>query len=355
MKIVITGGAGFIGSNAAEYFLARGHEVLVIDNLSRKGSSENLHRLKDLKSGPALRFESIDIRDAEALRGTFKIHDDVEAVIHLAGQVAVTTSVTNPREDFEVNAQGTFNILEALREANLKPIVLFSSTNKVYGGLHGVSVEEGPKRYSLKDLPSGISEETALDFHSPYGCSKGSADQYVRDYSRIYGLPTVVFRQSCVYGQNQLGIEDQGWVAWFTIAALFDHPLTVYGNGKQVRDVLHIDDLLALYETAIEKRKEISGEIFNVGGGPDFTLSLLELLEHLESTFGRKLSTRFADWRPGDQPIYVSDIRRIEKTLGWKPRIGPKEGIDKLAAWVKANETLIRRTLFANTPAAAKA
>lgn len=346
MKIVITGGAGFIGSNAAEYFHRKGHDLIVLDNLSRKGSQENAARVQKLTGGKHYRVEKIDIRDAKAIQTFFKNEAKLDAVIHLAGQVAVTTSVVNPREDFEINALGTFNVLEGIRESGQRPIVLYSSTNKVYGGLHSVSVEELDRRYGLRDLKRGVGEEIGLDFHSPYGCSKGAADQYIRDYSRIYEIPTVVFRQSCIYGPNQLGIEDQGWIAWFCIASIFGRPLTVYGNGKQVRDILFIEDLLKLYELAIEKRKITTGRIYNVGGGPDFTLSLLELIEELGKRLGKPLPITYSDWRPGDQPIYVSDISKLKKDIGWVPKVDPSQGIDRLFAWVKENKLWVNEVLF---------
>jgi CDP-paratose 2-epimerase len=276
-----------------------------------------------------------DIRNFFDIEDVFK-KTQPDVVLHLAGQVAVTFSVTNPREDFEINALGTFNILESIRLHSPNTTLLFASTNKVYGNYQSDLIEE-EKRYSYV-FDGGVNEETPLDFHSPYGCSKGSADQYVRDYSRIYGLKTVVLRQSCIYGQNQFGIEDQGWVAWFTIASTFGKKFFIYGDGKQVRDVLHIDDLINLYETIINNIDKCKGQIFNVGGGEDNTLSLLELL----NTLGKQnvLNYQYSDWRPGDQKIYVSDITKLKNTIGWTPKIGVEEGLEKLQSWVSVNKDI---------------
>jgi CDP-paratose 2-epimerase len=261
-------------------------------------------------------------------------------VLHYAAQVAVTTSVTNPREDFEINALGTFNLLEAVRETKSDPIVMYSSTNKVYGGMTDIRIVEKKGRYAYADYPKGISESRLLDFHSPYGCSKGTADQYMIDYQRIYGIRTVVFRQSCIYGYRQFGIEDQGWVAWFTIAAMLGKKISIYGDGKQVRDVLFIDDLLDAYEAAIKNIDRVKGQAFNIGGGYRNTMSLLELLSFLEKFFGKKIPIKYADWRPGDQPVFVCDITKAKKLLGWEPKINPEQGVRKLYEWVKDNKKL---------------
>jgi CDP-paratose 2-epimerase len=248
--------------------------------------------------------------------------------------------VTEPRHDFEVNALGTFNLLEAARRHAPSAAFLYASTNKVYGGLEHVGVEQRNGRYTFRDSPGGISEDEPLDFHSPYGCSKGAADQYVRDYARIYGLRTVVFRQSCIYGWRQFGVEDQGWVAWFTIAAVTGKPVTIYGDGRQVRDLLFVEDLCEAYDAAVERIERASGQVFNLGGGPDNTLSLLELVEHLDRLTGRPLRPSFAAWRPGDQPVFVADVSRASEALGWRPRTGVTEGVEKLAAWVQENRAL---------------
>jgi CDP-paratose 2-epimerase len=266
-----------------------------------------------------------------------------DVLLHLAAQVAVTTSVADPRTDFEINAQGTFNVLEAARRVPRPPIVVYSSTNKVYGGMDGVQVIANGTRYGYKDQPFGIGEDQPLDFHSPYGCSKGAADQYVRDYARIYGLRTVVLRQSCIYGPHQFGIEDQGWVAWFALCNLTQKPLTIYGDGKQIRDLLHVDDLIAAFDSAVERIEDVAGEVFNIGGGPDNTLSLLELLELLERITGSKTAHSFSDWRPGDQRVYISDVRRAQRLLDWRPTLPPEEGVRCMLAWMTANRDAILR------------
>jgi CDP-paratose 2-epimerase len=339
MKVLVIGGAGFIGSNTAERFLAKGHEVWVFDNLSRRGTEWNINRLKQNKN---LFFIKGDTRNYAEIKKVFENHHDFDAVYHLAAQVAVTTSVVNPREDFEINAMGTFNVLEAVRETKSNPVIVYSSTNKVYGGMTDIKIVERKGRYEYKSLPHGISEKRLLDFHSPYGCSKGTADQYMIDYSRIYGLRTVVFRQSCIYGYRQFGIEDQGWVAWFTIAAMMGKPITIYGDGKQVRDVLFIDDLVDAYESAVKNIDKINGQAFNIGGGPKNTMSLLELLTFLEKFFGKKIPLRFSDWRPGDQPVFVCDINKAKKAFGWSPKVKPEEGVKKLYEWVKDNKELFK-------------
>jgi len=340
-KLLITGGAGFIGSNLARYFLQKGFAVTVFDNFNRVGTKDNLTWLK--KDFSSLNVFKGDIRDAKAIEQAVK---DKDIVFHLAAQVAVTTSVTDPRNDFEINALGTFNLLEAVRKHGRKPIIIFSSTNKVYGGMEEIIISEKKTKYIYRDLPYGISEVMNLDFHSPYGCSKGAADQYVRDYGRIYDMPTVVFRQSCIYGPRQFGIEDQGWVAWFIIATTLGKPITVYGDGKQVRDILYVDDLVRLFELAIAKINITRGKIYNVGGGIKNTLSVWqEFGPILEKLFGKKIKAHFASWRPGDQKVYVSDIRLVEKELNWKPLIGVKQGIEKLYHWVQDNKTLFKQLL----------
>ncbi len=339
-KILITGGAGFIGMNAAEHFINQGWHVTIFDNLFRKGTEINLKHLEDTHPGK-FKFIKADVSvDRNALEQEAK---DAEVILHLAGQVGVATSVANPREDFEINALGTLNVLEAARLAGHNPLVIYASTNKVYGKLEKVKIIQNDKRYDFAELPEGVDEEMPVDFHSPYGCSKGTGDQYVRDYARIYGLPTVVFRQSCIYGTNQFGVEDQGWVAWFSIAGLLKRPVTLFGDGKQVRDILYISDLVAAYQLAIDNPKKAAGQIYNIGGGPGMTLSLLELIDSLEKKWGIKLDYKFGQWRPGDQPIYVSNIQKIEKELGWKPKINIEKGVPLMIDWVKENLTAIER------------
>jgi len=339
-KIVfITGGAGFIGINCAKYFIEKGDKVYIFDNLSRIGTRKNLKWLKTIED---YEFIKGDIVIKEEVDGFFKNSPKPDYIFHFAAQVAVTTSVENPRKDLMDNILGTFNMLEAARQYAPESIFLFSSTNKVYGDLGDEAVEETEKYYKLKDLKDGISENVLLNFYSPYGCSKGAADQYVRDYGRIYNLKTIVFRQSCIYGYRQFGVEDQGWVAWFIISALKDRKITIYGNGKQVRDILFIDDLIACFSKAIENIDITSGQIYNIGGGPDNQISLLIFLEKLEKMLNKKLDYSFSDWRPGDQLIYVSDIRKAKEDFGWQPTIGADEGIQKLIDWMKSNFELFR-------------
>ncbi|HAU40051.1 MAG: NAD-dependent epimerase/dehydratase, CDP-paratose 2-epimerase [Candidatus Peregrinibacteria bacterium GW2011_GWF2_43_17] len=336
MKILITGGAGFIGSNATNYFLGLGHEVTIFDNFSRKGTESNLEWLK--KNHPTVKVIRGDTRNFEEIKKA--VAEGYDVVIHLAAQVAVTTSVVNPREDFEINALGTFNMLEACRLAPKQPIVIYSSTNKVYGGMEDIKTVERNGRYEYADLPDGVPENRLLDFHSPYGCSKGSADQYVRDYSRIYGLKTVVCRQSCIYGYRQFGVEDQGWVAWFIIATVLNKNLTIYGDGKQVRDVLFVEDLVAAYDSIIKNIDKVSGNVYNIGGGSKNQMSLLELIAFIESFTGKKLEYKFSDWRPGDQPVFVCDIAKAKREFGWEPKVSVEEGVKKLFNWVKENKNL---------------
>jgi CDP-paratose 2-epimerase len=335
-KIIVTGGAGFIGSNAASRYLKQGHHVVVIDNLSRKGTRLNLRWL--CPQGK-LEFIEADVREAEELERIFDHHADAEMVLHLAAQVAVTCSVADAREDFEINALGSFNILESVRKAGMDCPVLYSSTNKVYGGLENIGVVEEDARYRLEGHPLGVSEKQPLDFHSPYGCSKGAADQYFRDYHRIYGLRTVVLRQSCIYGSRQFGIEDQGWVAWFTIAAELGKPITIYGDGKQVRDVLYIDDLVDAYDAAAAHIDVTEGNVYNIGGGPANAMSLRELIAYLAPRHAA-LDYSYADWRQGDQRVFVSDIQRARSEFGWSPHVSTADGIGRLQGWVAKNRDL---------------
>lgn len=334
MKAIITGGAGFIGANAASRFISRGDEVVITDDLSRPGATRNFEWLKAQGS---IVFHQADVRDGTRTAAIFRDHRDADLVLHFASQVAVTTSVANPRADFEVNALGTLNVLEAMRVSGMRALLIYSSTNKVYGAMEDLAVVRQGERYAYANLPNGISEERGLDFHSPYGCSKGAADQYVRDYYRIYDLNTVVFRQSCIYGPHQFGIEDQGWVAWLTIAAITGRPITVYGDGCQVRDVLHVEDLLDVFDAAAGRVKTVAGRIYNVGGGPENAISLRDVLEWLGERLGKQVPVRSADWRPGDQRLYVSDIRSAKRELEWSPKIGWREGLERLYDWIVEN------------------
>lgn len=343
MNILVIGGAGFIGCNVADFYLKKGHHVTVFDNFSRKGTEQNLQWLQS-KYARTLAFVKGDIRhDFDKLKAEI---DQNDIVFHLAAQVAVTTSVTNPREDFDINALGTFNVLEATRQTGNNPILIFSSTNKVYGGMEHVKIVERNGQYDYENLPNGVGEDQQLDFHSPYGCSKGTADQYTIDYARIYGLRTIVFRQSCIYGYRQFGVEDQGWVAHFTISAMFDRLLTIYGDGKQVRDVLFIDDLVRCYDMAIQKIETTNGRAYNIGGGPANTMSLLRLIDHLEQFFGKKLKYTFSDWRPGDQRVFICDIQKAKKEFGWEPSIDVPKGVELLARWVRDNQNEFRSIYF---------
>jgi CDP-paratose 2-epimerase len=335
---LITGGAGFIGSNYANRCLARGEKIIIFDNLSRQGARLNLEWLKSIHGKDSFELIVGDVRNAAEIE---KAAATADRIVHLAAQVAVTTSVTDPVTDFSINAQGTFNTLEAARKSGRNPIFIYSSTNKVYGGMEDVKIVEAATRYDYADLPEGASELQPLDFHSPYGCSKGCGDQYVRDYHRIYSLPTVVFRQSCIYGLRQFGVEDQGWVAWFVIAAITGRPITIYGDGKQVRDILFVEDLLNAYDAAIAAPEKAGGQIFNVGGGRKNTISIwLEFAPILEKLLGKPIPVTKGDWRPGDQPVYISDIRKANQVLGWQPGVSAEAGIEKLFTWVKENRSL---------------
>jgi CDP-paratose 2-epimerase len=337
LKALVTGGAGFIGSNLVHRLVREGWRVAVYDNLARHGTDKNIAWLR-AEHGDRWELVKADIRDFDTLRGAVA---GVDVVYHLASQVAVTTSVQDPRHDFEANALGTFNVLEAARLSGHKPLVLYASTNKVYGGMEDVVVVERHADYAYQNYPYGIPETYPLDFHSPYGCSKGAGDQYVRDYARIYDLRTVVFRQSCIYGPRQFGVEDQGWVAWFLIAAVTGQPITIFGDGKQVRDVLWIDDLLDLYQAAIGKIDVASGQVYNVGGGPGNTLAVWsELGPMLEELMGRQIIVAWDDWRPGDQRIFVADIRKAQYELGWQPKVSREKGVRRLYEWVVANKPL---------------
>ena len=334
---LITGGAGFIGTNVAHRLLLQGRPVIIYDNLSRPGVERNLRWLRETH-GSLVHAEVADILDAETLRRSAA---EAGLVFHFAAQVAETTSLQYPLHDFEVNARGTLNLLEALRSLPEPPPLLFTSTNKVYGGLEDVRLKKAGARYEPSDASiraHGICEQRPLDFHSPYGCSKGAADQYVVDYARTFGLKAAVFRMSCVYGPHQFGTEDQGWVAHFLIQAFRNEPITLYGDGKQVRDVLFVEDLADAMLLAMEKMSELSGRAFNIGGGPRNTVSLLELINEIESLSGRRPAVECAAWRPGDQRYYVSDIRGFQQAAGWRPRADVPTGLSRLFDWLVREE-----------------
>jgi CDP-paratose 2-epimerase len=334
-RIVVTGGAGFLGSNLVDRLASGGADVLVLDSLARPRVEENLDWLV-ARHRRQVAVEIGDVRNPDLVAETIR---GARAVVHLAAQVAVTTSVDDPVADFEINGRGTLNVLEAVRHGAPQAPVLFASTNKVYGNLIplGEMVQRG-ERYAPRDaaLGKGMDRDTPLSFHSPYGCSKGVADQYVLDYSRVYGLRTAVLRMSCLYGPRQFGNEDQGWVAHFLISALTGRPITIYGDGYQVRDVLYVDDAVAAYLHALEHIGAISGQAFNLGGGPDNTLSLRELLALIADLTGIQPETGFEPWRPGDQAWYVSDTSAFTAATGWRARIGVNEGLRRLAAWLRA-------------------
>ena len=343
--ILITGGAGFIGVNAAQYFANNAWQVIIVDNLSRQGTDTNLawllsDEVSQTFASPVL-FEEMDIRDAQAMQRVMQQYQP-QVVLHLAAQVAVTTSVTNPREDFEINALGSFNVLEAVRQQCPDCFFINASTNKVYGKLSDLGVVERNGRYEYDELLTGVTEARNLDFHSPYGCSKGVADQYTIDYARVYGLRTVSLRQSCIYGPRQFGVEDQGWVAWFTIAALLEKPITLYGDGKQIRDVLHVDDLVQAYQAAIDHQEQVAGQAINIGGGVNNTLSLLELIEQLQTQLDITIPLTWDDWRPGDQPVFVCDLQKAQQLMHWQPQYSVSAGVTKLIDWVRDNETIFR-------------
>ena len=339
MRSLVTGGIGFVGTNLADRLVRDGHEVILFDNVGRAGVEENLEWLRR-EHRDRVKFVKGDVRDFGAVENAMQ---GADAVFHLAAQVAVTTSITNPQEDFSINAQGTVNVLEAARRQNPMPIFLYTSTNKVYGGLEHYRVVDRPTRYEFENLPNGVPETCRLDFHSPYGCSKGAADQYVRDYQRIYGLPSIVFRMSCIYGPHQFGTEDQGWVAHFALTGLRGGNLTIYGDGKQVRDLLYVGDLVDLMSRARDQIKKTAGQVYNVGGGPSHTISVWAELEGpLREALGKLPPVEYGEFRPGDQRIYVSDIRKVQQELDWSPRVGITEGLRRMVkSWGKDRKTAL--------------
>lgn len=339
--ILVTGGAGFIGSHVSEYYAQKGHKVIVLDNLSRatllkkddKNALYNWNYLKSLKNVTLIKGDVTQFQDVDSAA------QDVDIIIHAAAQTAVTTSVIEPQQDFLTNALGTFNVLEAARKYDIKSL-LYCSTNKVYGeNVNMVEMTEKEKRYEFTDA-EGISEEFSIDHceHTPYGCSKLTGDLYAQDYGHLYGIKTGVFRMSCIYGTRQFGVEDQGWVAWFTIATMLNKQITIYGDGKQVRDVLYVSDLVDVYDKFLNS--SLKRGVFNVGGGLENTMSLLELLDLLHKLTGKKSNVTFSDWRPSDQKVFISNISKAQNVLGWKPKVTPQEGIKKLVEWVQANKKI---------------
>lgn len=335
MKYLVTGGCGFLGSNISAELLRRGEQVAVIDNLSRIGARSNLEWLRNQGD---FEFSAGDVRSFESVSALVeRFQPDV--VFHLAGQVAMTTSIQDPRHDFEVNLLGSINVLEALRKNCPTAVAIYSSTNKVYGDLSQLTCEERARRYVLPDCPNGISEGIGLEFHSPYGCSKGGADQYFLDYARIFGLSTIVFRHSSMYGGRQFSTIDQGWIGWFCQQALLQahgeaEEFTVSGTGKQVRDVLHGGDMVALYLLAAASATKMRGQAFNVGGGMANSLSILELLDMLEATLGIRLNWRHIAPRESDQRVFVADLTRVQAMTGWKPQVSKEQGIRMMLDWV---------------------
>src|ERR1041384_6302524 len=332
--ILITGGAGFVGSNLAHRLLSAGHKVRLLDNLSRAGVERNLRWLIETH-GDLVDIEVPDLRNLSIIKQAVK---DASQVFHFAAQVAVTSSLVDPIEDFEINARGTLNMLEAIRAVQNPPPLIFTSTNKVYGNLHDLAFTKQATRYAPIDssiCQRGIAQNMPLDFHSPYGVSKGAADQYVIDYARTYRLPALVFRMSCIYGPHQYGNEDQGWVAHFVIRTLGGKPITIYGDGRQVRDILFVEDLVDAFLLAQQHMKTLSGHAFNIGGGPANSISLLELLDLLTALNGGDLIVRFEDWRAADQRYYVADTSKFSGLTGWPPPSGMREGVRRLHEWIK--------------------
>lgn len=335
-RVLVTGGCGFLGCNIAAALARRGRDVVVVDNFSRAGSQDNADWLRR-EGGGGIAIQKADTRDAEAIS---ELVSSVGAVMHLAAQVAVTTSLDEPVVDFEINARGTLNLLEAVRRRNPRAALVFASTNKVYGRLlDDGEVERSDGRYVPTDprFGSGVAEDWPIDLHSPYGCSKGAADQYVRDYARVFGLRTAVLRMSCIYGPRQFGNEDQGWIAHFVLQSIQDRPITIYGDGHQVRDALFVDDAVDAWLAALERMDDVRGRTFNLGGGPANAVSLRDMLGLIGELRGKDPDIRFAPWRPGDQPWYVSDIRAVSHALGWRPRTHVREGVRILTRWLEGS------------------
>jgi CDP-paratose 2-epimerase len=332
-RTLITGGAGFIGTNTAARLLQEGRPVRVVDDLSRPGVERNLAWLEG-EHGSALEVEVGDVADARVMQRAVA---GVDSVFHFAAQVAVTTSLADPVRDADVNVRGTMQLLEAVRRRPRPPAVVFTSTNKVYGSLADVDLHEGTRRYTPAApalAERGIGEDRPLAFCTPYGCSKGAADQYVLDYATSYGVPSVVFRMSCIYGPHQFGTEDQGWVAHFLISAMEGRPITIYGDGKQLRDILYIDDLVDALLLARARARGLAGRAFNIGGGPANTVSLIELVAMISELTGETPVIHERPWRQGDQRYYVSDTHAFDRATGWRPTVDPEHGVSALCAWL---------------------
>lgn len=340
MKLLITGGCGFLGANLASTALEKNAQLTIIDNLSRRGSTQNLAWLKQQGS---FKFFSTDLRNSHALQEVVKTIRP-EVIFHLAGQVAMTSSINNPQVDFEINVCGSINLLEAVRKFSPASMVIYASTNKVYGQLADINLRETGQRYTALEYPDGFGEGLKLDFHSPYGCSKGAADQYMLDYARIFGIKTVVFRHSSIYGDRQFATCEQGWVGWFCRQALAiknalsDQPIIISGSGKQVRDILYITDLNNLYFSAVEQSEQIRGQVFNIGGGQNNSFSLLELFTYLESLLGITIKYQPTNWRISDQKFFVADISKAKKILAWEPQVNKYQGVKKMTEWLISSE-----------------
>ena len=337
MKVLINGGCGFLGSNLASYGIEHGYDITVFDNLSRLGSAANLEWLRSLGD---FRFIHGDTRNKNDVETVIK-NGCFDAVFHLAGQVAMTTSIENPYKDFEINTLGTFNVLDSIRKYSPETAILFSSTNKVYGDLENYKYEETETRYKCVEFPNGFDESVPLDFRSPYGCSKGAADQYVLDFSRIFGLKGVVFRHSSMYGSRQFATYDQGWIGWFVQKAIEKktnpdcEPFTISGTGKQVRDILHANDMINLYYTALKNVNDVCGQAYNIGGTMEQSLSLLELFDMLNEMLGIDLEYTHLPPRQSDQKVFVADIGKINSRIGWKPAVTAREGISSMIDWIE--------------------
>ncbi len=347
MKVLITGGCGFLGSNLAAALIEKNNKVIILDSLFRSGSQNNLNWLLSKAKDNQISYIQGDLANQELVANVFRRYAPFDFICHVGGQVAMTTSLTDPLRDLKTNVIGTFNILEAARKYSPEALIAYSSTNKVYGDLEHLNYQESEKRYYLEDYLNGLDESLTLDFSTPYGCSKGSADQYVRDWSRVYGLKTVVFRHSSIYGGRQYASYDQGWIGWFCKKALEQkeqflekkliEPFTISGTGKQVRDVLHSEDLINLYLTAYKYKEKVSGQIFNIGGGINNSLSILELLDFLAKEVGiPSLNYEHIERRTSDQDFFVANIEKVKRIINWEPKLTYQEGIKKMLVWIKS-------------------